>query len=412
VKFSEKQRLAYRTSTKRYNVLSGAMSSGKTHLCNIIFPSFILGTYGTPPPDKDFIIVGKTQGTVRQNIINPMLEIFGALVELKREDGLTYLCFANGRRAWCTGADNEKAYTKILGKVFAGAYIDEVVELDKKAVNQVMGRVMDGGRVYFTTNPSSPYHWFYKDMVEKAESDEQINYIPFGLLDNPTLTELQIKELNTRYTGLFHKRYIQGIWTAAEGVIYDMFDPEIHVKPYLGGAILENNCFLDYGIGNPFVVMNIVKSEGGIWAMSEYGYDSKEAGKQKTDDEYIQDILNYYIANKLSMKTPLICDPSITYRFRSALTKAGFVVKFANNSVLSGIGEVASLLSQDRFHLVDGKCKGAELEFSSYCWDLQAQKKGEDKPLKVNDHRMDVIRYAVNHYMNKPRRARIGGSAI
>jgi len=390
------------------------MTSGKTFVANLIFPLHILGKHGTPPPDKDFIILGKTQGTVRQNIVNPMLETMGALAELKREDGLTYIYFANGRRAWCTGADNEKAYTKILGKQFAGAYIDEVVELDKQAVSQTSGRVVEGGRVYFTTNPSSPYHWFFEAYVEKSETDSQINYIPFGLTDNPTLSPEQIAELESRYVGLFHKRYIEGIWVAAEGVIYDMFDPARHVIDFPAGQVIESNCFLDYGIGNPFVVMNIVKMENGdIYALSEYSYDGGVVGRQKTDEEYVSDIRDYYKREGLAKHTPLICDPSITRRFRAALAKAGFTVKFANNTVLDGIREVQSLLHRDKFGLVKGKCRGAELEFTSYCWDRRVQIcKGEDAPLKINDHRMDVIRYAANHYSRKPRKARHSGSAV
>ena len=35
-------------------------------------------------------------------------------------------------------------------------------------------------------------------------------------------------------------------------------------------------------------------------------------------------------------------------------------------------------------------------EFGGYVWDAKAQEHGEDKPLKVNDHCMDALRYVLH----------------
>ena len=32
-------------------------------------------------------------------------------------------------------------------------------------------------------------------------------------------------------------------------------------------------------------------------------------------------------------------------------------------------------------------------EFFSYIWDAKAQERGEDKPVKTNDHALDALRY-------------------
>lgn len=407
--FSEKQKYTAENAIRRFNILSGTMTSGKTYLTNFLYPMYLMGKYGNRPRGNH-IILGRTQGVVRQNIINPILETFGSLAKIYRQEGLSYLDIG-GEKVWFTGAPNERSYANLLGKAYASMYIDEATELPENAMRQVLGRLVGGGRAYLTTNPSSPYHWIYEEYI-KSESPDVFN-VKFGLIDNPTLTEEKIEELKRSKSGLFYKRYILGQWVAAEGVIYDMYSPERHIIAEPKGRILESNCFLDYGVGNPFVVMNIVKMENkDIGCLSEYSYDSREAGRQKTDDEYVKDIKQFYSNEGIHMATPLICDPSITYRFRNALNKAGFVVKYANNSVLPGISQVSTLLSRDKFWMLEGKCPGAEMEFSSYCWDLKAQQKGEDKPLKINDHRMDVIRYAANHYGRTPKRAGQGGSAV
>ena len=39
------------------------------------------------------------------------------------------------------------------------------------------------------------------------------------------------------------------------------------------------------------------------------------------------------------------------------------------------------------------KCKNIIREFNSYIWDEKAQEKGENKPVKQNDHALDALRY-------------------
>ena len=41
------------------------------------------------------------------------------------------------------------------------------------------------------------------------------------------------------------------------------------------------------------------------------------------------------------------------------------------------------------------RCKHTIDEFGVYSWDEQAADRGEDKPIKENDHSMDAVRYFV-----------------
>lgn len=45
------------------------------------------------------------------------------------------------------------------------------------------------------------------------------------------------------YTGVFFKRYIEGLWCIAEGIIYTMFDKDIHVVDELP----DPDTIIDYG---------------------------------------------------------------------------------------------------------------------------------------------------------------------
>jgi phage terminase large subunit len=45
--------------------------------------------------------------------------------------------------------------------------------------------------------------------------------------------------------------------------------------------------------------------------------------------------------------------------------------------------------------MVNADCKNTVMEFPSYVWDKKAQDRGEDKPVKVNDHCVDMVRYGL-----------------
>ena len=80
-------------------------------------------------------------------------------------------------------------------------------------------------------------------------------------------------------------------------------------------------------------------------------------------------------------------------------------IRNANNTVrtqgnkvdeLAGIELVSSLIEADMVRVLS-KCKHTVGEFSSYRWDPKAQEeRGEDKPIKQNDHCMDALRYVCN----------------
>ena len=70
--------------------------------------------------------------------------------------------------------------------------------------------------------------------------------------------------------------------------------------------------------------------------------------------------------------------------------------------MLEGIRFVSKELSNENL-LIDKYCKNLIKELGTYSWDEKAQKRGEDKPLKQNDHAADALRYALFTHLNKPK---------
>ena len=85
-------------------------------------------------------------------------------------------------------------------------------------------------------------------------------------------------------------------------------------------------------------------------------------------------------------------DPSAA-GLRVQLYRDGLSTVAADNDVLAGIGTNASLLANGKIY-VSARCSELIREVPGYSWDPKAQKLGEDKPIKVDDHGVDAWRYA------------------
>lgn len=141
----------------------------------------------------------------------------------------------------------------------------------------------------------------------------------------------------------------------------------------------------DYGTVNP-TSMGLWGRQGDRWfRVKEYYYDSRKAGRQKTDREYAQDLAGLASGHRVSR---VVADPSAA-SFIAALRQEGWNVWAADNDVLTGIRVTADLLREGRLVICEG-CVDAIREFGLYCWDGEAE---GDRVVKRFDHAMDDIRY-------------------
>jgi phage terminase large subunit len=79
-------------------------------------------------------------------------------------------------------------------------------------------------------------------------------------------------------------------------------------------------------------------------------------------------------------------------------------VGFAQNEVLDGIRLTSKALADENLIIYKNCFKLIE-QIQSYTWDEKAQSVGLDKPVKVDDHAVDALRYGAieifNHNYNK-----------
>ena len=386
--FSQKQRAVLREASARWNIMSGAVRSGKTHGSYYLLPMRV-----KHQGKGDFLLIGKTERTLKRNVLNPMRNLFGeGLISHVYGDGEIKLF---GRHAYIVGANDERAVTKIQGMGIVYGYGDEVPTWPESFFEMLKSRLSEPGAKFDgTCNPESPYHWL-KEFIDTAGN---LRHWHFHIDDNPFLDRDFVESLKSEYTGLWYKRYIEGLWVLAEGVIYDMWDEGKHVVDELPEA-RDYYVSIDYGTGNP-TAFGLYGVAGSAWKVKEYFYDHTKHGRQKTDSEFSEDLKKF-----LGGITPkqIIVDPS-ALSFKTQLKKDGFLnVKDADNSVIDGIRTQATMLQTGKYK-VHRSCRETIREYSGYVWDTKAQAKGEDKPMKQNDHTKDEERYFLHTIFGRDRR--------
>jgi PBSX family phage terminase large subunit len=410
-----KQSEAVRLSTARENIYEGAVRSSKTISTIMKWLRFV-----RTGPSGPLLMIGKTERTLKRNVIDPIEEMVGTK-RCKFKSGSGELDLL-GRRIYVAGAHDESSAGRIQGMTLAGAYGDEMTTWPESFYDMLGTRLSVPGAQFFgTTNPAAPTHWLMKKYLKRARLHLDRNGIvhtssdpdaldmhrfSFQLADNPTLTPAYVKNLTSKYTGLFYRRYVLGEWVLAEGTVYEHWDPDIHIVPELPQIDTWLGIGLDYGATNPFAALaaGIGTGPDGIrrvYLASEYGYDSASAGRQLAPSQYseaVRDwIKNTQVPGQTGKGIPapwVYIDPSAD--FDNQLYYDGLNnVADANNDVLAGIQTVSSLIASDRLR-VHESCTGWIEEVPGYSWDPKATERGEDKPLKVADHYMDAGRYILH----------------
>lgn len=241
-----------------------------------------------------------------------------------------------------------------------------------------------GSKLWFNCNPDNPYHWFKKEWIDKAE-EKRLIYRHFVLEDNPTLDRAVIERYHRIYTGTFYERFVLGKWTAAEGLVYPMFDEDKNV--FEGDIQCERYVIsCDYGTVNPSS-FGLWGESGGVWyRLREYYYDSRREGMQKTDEEHYKGLEE--LADGLCIEK-VICDPSAASFIQCIRRHGKFTVQPAKNDVVSGIRLVSDCIKDGRIR-INRRCRDTLREINLYRWD---EKAGKDAPVKENDHAMDDMRY-------------------
>lgn len=381
----ELMRLWQKGELRRINLLEGSVSSGKTWISLVLWAFWVK----TMPEDKLYLMCAKSLTTLKRNCLILLQELVGERYfsfSIPAKEGYLF-----GRRILFEGANDARSESKIRGMTLQGAYCDELTQFPEDFFAMLLSRLrVPGAKLIATTNPDNPRHWLMENYIQRADELDFLD-VKFTIDDNTTLPEDYVKNIKLEYAGVYYDRFILGKWVAAEGLVYPMFDESKHLTDKQGGPGTYY-ISIDYGTINP-TAMGLWRLHNGEAVMEkEYYHDSRKTHRQKTDEEYYQDLVDF------AGNTPIervIIDPSAA-SFRLCIRQHGkFNVISADNSVLDGIRLTGSLLSQGKIKIHES-CENTIDEFYAYMWDEDSP---EDAVIKENDHSMDQLRYLCSTIM-------------
>lgn len=279
-------------------------------------------------------------------------------------------------------------------------------------------------------NPSFPSHWIYKNFRQETadESDSGIylegNKLWLGYTHhcNPALVDPLTKELNAQgeqtkidldnfYKSEFEKqRMLHSIWCAAEGIVYNMYNPKVHeVEMRRGEFGADSEWYLaqDHGGDSPFAIMLTNRDTNGI-----YRTFKELATSRITIDQVIgklDALLTRYDIPKAEIPC-MPCDTNVP-SFNKALREAGYPAVEADKDIIAGVDTTKGVIGNNRFYInktsLDERdplyehaqgFKEEVLGYAYYSKEKQETMANPDLPVPKRNHWMDTLRYKL-HYL-------------
>lgn len=315
--------------------------------------------------------------------------------------------YRNGSTIQVSGLDRPE---KIMSAEFDRILVDEGTDIPESTYEMLTTRLRGSAARYrqimVCCNPQHPTHWMKLrgdagrlNLMTSLHIDNPRFYHPNG---EPTAAGVEYMKTLSALTGVRRLRLLQGIWAAAEGVIYDTFSPT-HIVDTLpaGWETWETYWVVDFGFTNPFVWQEwAVDGDGRAWLVREI-YRTR-----RTVVEHCA------VIKELTKGRPrprrIICDHDAEDR-ATMEHELGFSTQAADKRVSVGLQAVMARLappaaglrprlmfykgalhSRDQALVDAGKPASTVEEFPGYIWN-----DAKDAPVKENDHGMDTTRYLV-----------------
>lgn len=321
--------------------------------------------------------------------------------------------YPNGSRLVVGGLDNPG---KVMSAEYDVAAIFEATQVSIEDWENVTTRLRNGVMPYQQLigdcNPDGPTHW-----LNQRANDGKITRLLSRHQDNPRLWDadrqawtpegeeyvvLRLENL----TGVRRKRNLEGLWAAAEGQVYEGWDPAIHVVDRFEiPADWPRYWSIDFGFRHPFIWQWWAEDHDGTL----YRYREIAMTGRLVEDHAR---LGLQLSANEPKPTAIVTDHDAEDR-ATFERKTGYRTKPAFKGVSAGIQAVAerlrpqrngkprivflrdSLVELDPELRAEGRPTCTEDEFTSYVWNTASGRRLGEEPVKANDHGMDAMRYMV-----------------
>lgn len=291
----------------------------------------------------------------------------------------------NGSVILFRSADNPE---RLRGLDLNWFWIDEAAIAKKVAYDILLGRVAQKGGIGWLTTTPKGYNWLYDEVYTPwKEGDKDYDVIVFRSYDNPFFPKSEIQRLKEKYDPDFFQQELEAKFVLFAGLVYKDFNPILHVKEleahehcsyYIAGV--------DWGYTNPAAIEIIgVTYDDKMKVLYEW-FEERRTIDQIADAAEILD-KDYHIR-------AFYCDPSEP-SFIEQFRRKGMTAIPANNEINYGINAIAEKLRKQELE-INKTCKNLIREFQTYQYpETRTDKPIQEKPVKVDDHALDALRYAI-----------------
>jgi phage terminase large subunit len=337
--------------------------------------------------------------------------------------------YSKGSSIALGGMDNPM---KVMSTEYDWIFVQEATELEVDDWEMITTRLRNGvltfQQLIADCNPQEPTHW----LKLRCEAGKTL-MLHSRHEDNPRYFDEQgrVTEEGAAYmakldalTGVRYLRLRKGIWAAAEGVIFEEFNPALHVvDPFTIPADWRRLWTVDFGYVHPFVWQD--------WAVGPDGQAVLVQEIHKSGDlvedhaRKIRELCGWGAIDSTTGHTLPYTGPPVAGWYtkkpylvlcdhdaedRATLDRhLGIPTRPANKNVSDGLQVTAARFRPDgqgrariMFMRDAGRVRDIDredqkrptstvAEIPGYVWN----DKGKDEPMKIDDDGMDTMRYAM-----------------
>lgn len=270
---------------------------------------------------------------------------------------------------------------KIKSAEFNYIWMEEATEFTLEDFQQLKLRLRRAtadhrrNQMFLTFNPIPS--WIKEHFFEQSREND-VGIIKVTYKDNPFLDKEYIALLEglAEQDKTHYKIYTLGEFAVPEHVVYPQFAVRTEGPDEFDMVVYG----VDFGYNNPTAVLKVgLREEKEIWVLDEI-YES-----HLTNQDLIG-VLKQFVEPRTAL---IYCDPAEPQRIQE-LRRAGMNAFPAMKDVRIGI----DIVKRHRINILS-KCVNTIKEIKLYRWKQDAKGNVLDEPIKLNDHAMDALRYAV-----------------
>ena len=366
----------------RHLMIMGSAGSGKT-----FFACVKVIMYALEHPHARVGVFRQTLPSLRETAWREIREILDTYeIEYQENKSNGMITLSNKSTISFTPTDDDR---KLRSLNLDFVYIEQCEEIAEEAFDELDLRIRndvaqsDYGQMLIVVQPESKHHWLYKRFYQTKKNDDDYKYVHFSYLDNPYLPSEQAKV----YEGLKETNYDKylthtlGEWITSSKQIFtnnwDVGFDRRYFNYYVGGV--------DFGWNNPscFLLCGVYDDE--FYVLGEV-YRT-----EMTNDEFLEEIYNLLSRFELEFDDldAVYCDsadPEKIEVFRRAGLNAYPSVKNVKAKI--------DTTRETQIHIGED-CANLIRELPSYEWKRDKLGNILDEPVKLNDHSVDALCYAV-----------------